>query len=189
MTTLTVSDIGRDMRRVIGSVWGWFVALGVVLMGLGALAFNNLPAATAATVYAVGILMLIGAVAQVGIAFRVRGGSGFGLMLLSALLYGVAGVVAIANPALAAKALTLLLAFGLIFSGVMRIWWSTVMRFLPGWGWITASGIVSVLAGMVFIAGWPANSLWFLGLVLAVDLTFQGASAIGWGIGLKGITS
>jgi uncharacterized membrane protein HdeD (DUF308 family) len=70
----------------------------------------------------------------------------------------------------------------------MRIWWSMVLRSLPGWGWSTASGIVSVVAGIVLIAGWPADTVWLLGMVLAVDLTFQGATAIGLGIALKDLT-
>lgn len=62
MATLTGSDIGIDnTRRGMGSVWGWFIALGVVLILLGVLAFFNLPAATRVSVYAVGIFMLGGA--------------------------------------------------------------------------------------------------------------------------------
>lgn len=45
-----------------------------------------------------------------------------------------------------------------------------------------------MIAGIVFVAGWPTNSVWLLGMVLAVDLTFQGATAIGWGLALKEIT-
>jgi uncharacterized membrane protein HdeD (DUF308 family) len=48
-----------------------------------------------------------------------------------------------------------------------------------------ASGVVSVLAGVVFVLGWPVNSLWLLGMVLAIDLTFQGVCAIAFGLALK----
>lgn len=47
------------------------------------------------------------------------------------------------------------------------------------------SGVVSALVGIVFALGWPVNSLWLLGLVLAIDLTFQGVSAIVFGLTLK----
>jgi uncharacterized membrane protein HdeD (DUF308 family) len=56
---------------------------------------------------------------------------------------------------------------------------------LPGWGWITASGVVTLITGIVFVAGWPADTLYLLGVILAVDLTFQGAMAIGCGFALK----
>ena len=95
----------------------------------------------------------------------------------------------IANPTLAAQVLTLMLAFALVFSGVMRIWWSVMLRVVPGWGWITASGVVSILAGMVFVAGWPADTVYLLGMVLAFDLTFQGITAVALGFTLKSVAA
>lgn len=186
MTTLTHGH--TTGKGEIGSAWGWLVALGVLFVALGILAFANLPAATAASVYAVGILMLIGALAQLFGAVAARSWSGFGVLIFGALLYGAAGVLTIMNPLLAASALTLLLGFSLVLSGSMRIWSSFGLRPLPGWGWITASGLVSAIAGIVFIAGWPADTVYLLGMVLAVDLTFQGATMMAWGIALKALT-
>lgn len=167
------------------SKWGWFVALGVVLLVLGILALGNLLVATLASVFFVGIMMILGAVAQVIHAFRMKGWEGFFYWLLGGLLYGAAGVIAFIDPALAAVALTLLLAVALIASGILRIWTGGRLRPAPGWGWVVASGVVSTLAGIVFALGWPVNSLWLLGLVLAIDLTFQGVSAIVIGLTLK----
>lgn len=185
MTSITKSDIAMPARREIGSSWGWFVALGVLLIVLGVIAFSNLPAATTASVYAVGILMLIGAISQLVGAFYARSWSGFGLLLSSALLYGAAGAIVIANPTLGAWVFTLMLGASLVVSGAMRIWWSLYLRELPGWGWITASGVVTLIAGIAFVAGWPADTVYLLGMILAVDLTFQGAMAIGCGFALK----
>jgi uncharacterized membrane protein HdeD (DUF308 family) len=187
MTTLTRSDF-NTAKHELRSARGWLIGLGVVLIGLGAIAFYNLQAATTVSVYVLGVLMLFGAGVQLASAFVVSRWSRFALFLLSALVYGVAGGFTLANPTLAAQALTLGLALALMVSGGMRIWWSIAVRPLPGWGWITASGLVSVLAGIVFLLGWPANSTYLLGIVLAVDLTFQGAMAIAWGVALKEIT-
>ena len=55
------------------------------------------------------------------------------------------------------------------------------------WGSILASGCVTLAAGIIFVMGWPINTLWLLGMMLAVDLTFQGISAIGFGLALKSI--
>ena len=169
--------------------WGWLVAFGAALIAFGVIAFFNLPAATAASVYAIGVLMLIAGGMQIVASFFARGWSGFGLALTSALLYGVAGALTIANPKLAAEVLTLMLAFSLMFSGVMRIWWSTLLRGLPGWGWIAFSGVVSIVAGLVFVAGWPADTIYLLGMVLAFDLMFQGISAVALGFTLKSIAA
>jgi hypothetical protein len=76
-----------------------------------------------------------------------KGWGGFFYWLLSGLLYGAAGVIAFIDPALAAVALTLVLAIALITSGILRIWMGIRrLRPAPGWGWVVASGVVSVLA-------------------------------------------
>ncbi|HVO89055.1 MAG TPA: DUF308 domain-containing protein, partial [Casimicrobiaceae bacterium] len=76
MTTVARFEI-NSMQPHIGSKWRWFIALGVVLVIVGALAFFNLPAATTASVYLIGIFMFIGALAQLGTAFAVLSWSGF----------------------------------------------------------------------------------------------------------------
>jgi uncharacterized membrane protein HdeD (DUF308 family) len=176
------------LERETGFGWSWFVVLGVSLFVLGTLAFLNLPAAGTLSLYAVGIVMLIGAFAQLGTLLLVPSWRGTSLLALTAVLYGAAGILVIANPMLAVKHLTLMLAFALIFSGGMRIGLSGVMPSLPGWGWIVASGLVTAAAGLVFIGWWPADTLRLLGMVLAIDLTVQGAMAIGFGLSLKAIT-
>ena len=180
------SRIDTDaLERETGFGWGWFMVLGGALIVLGALAFLNLPPAGTVSVYAVGVVMVIGAFAQLGTTLLVPGWSGIGLLALSAILYGAAGIFAIVNPTLAATPLTLLLAFALIFSGIMRIRLTSVMPPLPGWGWVAASGFVTVLSGLVFIHWLFTNTVWLLGMALAVDLTFQGAMVIAFGVALR----
>lgn len=182
----TTSDSHFDPPRAdMGAHWGWFVALGIALLIFGALALGNLVAATIASVLFVGALMIVGGIAQIVAAFRLRRWGGFFFWLISGVLYTGAGVLAFYNPMLAAQALTLLLALSLIVSGLFRI--GSGMRSHPtgGWGWIVASGVVSILVGMIVVAGWPVNSLFMLGIVLAVDLTFQGVADIVFGIAIK----
>ena len=177
-------DLGR-VNAEFRSKWGWFVALGVILCVLGLLAFGNLAIATVATVFYVGALMLVGAVVQIIHAFQVKRWGGFFFWLLSGLLYGAAGVIAFYNPVLAAATLTLLLAVALIASGILRVWSSIRLHPESGWGWVLASGVITILAGIIFAIGWPANTLWLLGIVLAIDLFFQGVAAIAFGVSLK----
>lgn len=181
-----LSPIATDaLERETGFGWGWFIVLGAGLVILGALAFLNLPPAGTVSVYAVGVVMVIGALAQLGTTLLVPRWTGIGLLVLSAILYGAAGVFAIVNPTLAATPLTLLLAFALIFSGIMRIRLTSVMPSMPGWGWVAASGCVSVLCGLVFIHFLFNNAVSLFGTALAVDLTFQGAMVIAFGIALR----
>jgi uncharacterized membrane protein HdeD (DUF308 family) len=180
-TGLSLEQWGAEVR----SKWGWFVALGVLLLLLGLFAFANLVTATIASVYIVGTVMIVAGFAQIINAFQVRRWGGFFFWLLSGLLYGAAGLITVYNPALAAATLTLLLAIALIASGLMRIWSSFQLRPGRGWSWMLASGALTTLVGIVFILGWPVNSLWLLGLFLAIDLIFQGISQILLGVALK----
>ncbi|MGO4439124.1 HdeD family acid-resistance protein [Rhizobium sp. RAF56] len=165
--------------------WGWFVALGLLLLACSLLAFANLFIATVVSVYYVGILMLLGGVVYLVHAFQVRGWEHFLSWALSGLLYTLAGLFAFLNPLLASAAFTLLLAVALVVAGVFRVFVGRRMKPGKGWGWIVFSGVVTVLAGCVVWLGWPVNSLWILGLFLAVDLFFQGWTLVVFGFGVR----
>ena len=55
-----VEAVNVALRPPLREKWGWFVALGVALIMGGGIAFGNVLAATVASVYYVGMIMLIG---------------------------------------------------------------------------------------------------------------------------------
>lgn len=166
--------------------WGWFVALGFALLVFGFIAAGNLLWATVVTVYYVGMLMIVGGVVYLGHAFQVKAWKDTIHWVLSALLYLAAGVLAFVNPILTSKVLTLFMACALLVSGLFRIFVALRARGEGGgWGWLLAGGVVTALAGIVFLIGWPVNSLWLLGLFLAFDLAMQGWALIGFGLALR----
>lgn len=167
------------------SKWGWFVALGVVLILLGFYASYNIFIATIASVFTVGVLMLISGILQIIHAFYVKSWSNFIWLVLTGLVYAAAGIMAFMNPVLASTILTFLLAAALVGVGVLRIVAGLNARPAKGWGWILFSGIITLLAGIVIAIGWPVNSLWILGMFLAVDLIIQGWAMAAFGFALK----
>ncbi|TCM80927.1 HdeD family acid-resistance protein [Rhizobium sp. BK068] len=167
------------------SKWGWFAALGLLLIVCGLIALANVALATVVSVYYVGILMLIGGIVYLVHAFQVRSWDQVLFWALSGVLYVLAGVFAFENPLLASAALTLFLAIALLIAGVFRIWVGWRMRPVKGWGWVLASGIITALAGVVVYLGWPVNSLWILGLFLACDLLIQGWSMLAFGLAIR----
>lgn len=185
--TLT-PDLSGTLKEHIGelrSKWGWFVALGILMLVVGGIALGNLLIATVASVYLVGIMMLIAGGAEIAHAFGVKTWGGFFLWLLGGLLYAIGGIIAFSNPLLAAGVLTLLLAASLIASGVARGWIGYKHWSHNGSGWIIAAAIITVLCGIVIAIGWPTNSLWVLGMFLAIDMIFQGWTSIALGLALK----
>jgi uncharacterized membrane protein HdeD (DUF308 family) len=165
--------------------WGLWIALGVLWIVLGLIAFANLLWATVVSVYTAGFVMLIGGIAQIIHALSLKSWRRFFLWMASGLIYSAAGVAAFYNPVLAAAALTLALASILIISGIVRIAAGLQFRHDGAWSWIVASGVMTTLVGVIFLVGWPVNTLYLLGLVLAIDLVFQGISAIGFGFAIK----
>lgn len=163
---------------------GWLLALGVALVLLGLCASANLFFATIATIYYVGAMMLVGGVFQIVHAFGTRKRGAAGLWTLSGLLYLLAGLSAFLDPLFAAALLTLLLAVFLGASGLLRLWVAFGTD-VAGRGWIVVSGIASILVAVAIGIGWPVNTLWILGLILAVDLLFQGVALLAVGFSMK----
>ena len=164
---------------------GWIVALGIIYVVAGFVALGSVVLATVATVFVVGIMMLIAGVAEVINAFQIKTWGKFLLWLLLGVLYIVAGFVTFENPLLAAALLTLLLGFSLVASGLMRIVLAFSMKEGAPWIWVALSGTITLLLGLVILAHWPVSGLYILGLFLGIDLVFAGASWISVGFGLR----
>ena len=164
--------------------WGWIVALGVVYLIAGIIALGSVVMATIASVYVVGIMMLIAGVFEVIHSFQIKSWGRFIFWLLLGVLYIIAGFVAFDNPLLTAVWLTLILGAALVASGVMRVFLGFNMQGGSPWIWVVVSGLITLLLGMIILIHWPVSSLWTLGIFLGVDLVFAGASWIGVGMGL-----
>jgi uncharacterized membrane protein HdeD (DUF308 family) len=164
---------------------GWIVALGLVYLIAGFIALGSVAMATVASVFVVGIMMLLAGVAEIINAFQVKTWGKFLLWLLLGVLYVVAGFAAFENPLLAAAVLTLVLGVALVASGIMRIILAFGMKEGMPWMWIVLSGVITLLLGGVVLAHWPVSSLYVLGIFLGVDLVFAGAGWIGLGLGLR----
>ena len=170
---------------VLRARWGWFVAIGIALIVLGGAALVHVLTATLVSVIFVGIMMLLGAVGLLVQAWRVKNWSGFLIWSVSGLLYGAAGIVAIVNPFTGAVFLTLLLGATLIGAGAFRLWVWFQHRSQPGALWTALSGLLTLAVGILIAIGWPANSLTILGLLLGIDLLFQGWSLLFTGLALR----
>jgi uncharacterized membrane protein HdeD (DUF308 family) len=164
---------------------GWIIALGVIYSIAGFIALGSVMMATVASVYVVGIMMVIAGVAEVINAFQVRTWGRFLFWLLLGALYIVGGFAAFANPLLAAALLTLVLAAALIVSGGTRIALAFGMRGVGPWLWVALSGAITLLLGLVILTHWPVSSLYILGLFLGIDLLLVGSSWIGIGLRLR----
>jgi uncharacterized membrane protein HdeD (DUF308 family) len=153
--------------------WGWFLAFGLVQIGAGVLAISFTFSATLASVVVLGTLFLVAAGAQLVVAVSALGRRGSLLFLLLSVLYGIAGLLTLRHPLLAAEGLTLMLAAAFLVGGAFRIVAALVERF-PGWGWVLTNGIVTFLMGLLIWEQWPESGLWVLGMFVGIDLVING---------------
>jgi uncharacterized membrane protein HdeD (DUF308 family) len=165
--------------------WGWIVALGVVYLVVGFIALGSVVTATVASVFVVGVMMIIAGIAEVFSAFQIKNWGRFLLWVLLGALYIVAGFVTFENPLLAAAVLTLILGASLVASGVVRIILAFSMKRETPWVLVLLSAVITLLLGLLILAHWPVSSLYILGLFLGIDLIMAGVGWIGLGLGMR----
>jgi uncharacterized membrane protein HdeD (DUF308 family) len=186
--TNTISAFGPGSGLSLAPLrakWGWIVALGVVYLVAGVVALGSIVSATVASVWVVGIMMIIAGVAEVINAFQVKTWGRFFFWLILGALYIFAGFVAFDNPFLTAVWLTLFLGAALVASGILRIFLGFNMKAGSPWIWIVVSGLITLLLGVIILVHWPFSAVYTLGIFLGVDLVFAGAGWIGLGLGLR----
>src|SRR6478609_4610438 len=130
MSDLIASRSGPRPR----SRWGWFVALGIAQLVLGAIAWFDVIAFTIAGVIFIGALLLVAGVFQVVHAFMDREWGGFALHLLTGMLYIIGGALLMNEPLEGSVIITILVAVALIIGGILRIVIGLQHRHMPGWG-------------------------------------------------------
>ncbi len=170
----------------IRSYWGRFTALGIVFMTLGLFCIFYSAIATTATVLVVGWMLLIGGVMSLVQSVWVRNWSGFFLFFLNALLWSIIGYQLIRHPHEGAAGVTLVLGSLFVVGGLFRIVGASLLRF-PSWAWAALSGFVSLVLGVLVLAHIPVMSVFFLGIVVGVDLLTDGIAFVAFGTQLHSI--
>jgi len=184
-TTASPFGSGAGPLAPLKAKWGWIVALGVVYLIAGIIALGSVVPATVASVYVVGLMMLVAGVVEVIGAFQMRSWGRFFFWLILGVLYVFAGFIAFENPLLTAVWLTLFLGAALVASGILRIFLAFNMQAHSPWIWVVISGVITLLLGVIILIHWPVSAVYTLGIFLGVDLVFAGASWIAFGASLR----
>jgi len=157
--------------------WGWFFALGILLVLLGLVVMGSAYTATIFSVLFFGFLLVGAGIVQIVQAVLAREWSGFFLSLLLSILYVVVGALCIANPVTAAMNMTLLIAAFCFIGGLFKMIVSLVIRF-ESWGWVFFNGLVTFILGALIYSEWPLSGLWLIGAFVGIDMLLSGWSWI-----------
>ncbi len=170
----SVEAIMGDLSRS----WGWLLGLGIVFVLLGTIGLGMAVTLTLVSVVYFGVMLMIGGTGQLIFAFKAGGWRNVLPSAITGLLYLVAGFSVIRNPTVASTLITLVLAGALIVIGFMRAWMAFQFRASRQWAWPLLGGLAGVVFGLVILFHWPVSGTWVIGVILAVDLIFNGWSSI-----------
>ena len=172
---------GESLR----SSWVWLALLALISLVGGVLALFNPFAATLAATLMAGWAFAILGVIQLVQAFQVRGWGGFIWSLLFGVLTLVVGVSLIFNPLAGMVSLTLLVAVLFLIMGAIKIMYGFSLRPVAGWGWVLASGILSLALGIMILADFPYSATAVLGILLGIELLSNGVLFLLVALGLR----
>ena len=169
----TVIDNFAESVRETRKEWGWYLALGILLIAIGAFAIYSGYAATQASVIVLGAVLLAAGVIQLVAMFGARGAGHVILFLLVGLLDIVVGLMLMEHPDAGALVLTLLLAVAFFFGGIFRFFIANFLQF-PHYGWTALSGILTCILGLLLWMQWPVSAAWFIGFAVGLNFIFAG---------------
>ena len=159
-----------------------FIILGAFMVIGGLLALANPFAASIAVTTLVGIFFLVAGIGQLWIAWstpeddhRLWHGA-LGLLTL------VIGVMLLANPVAGTLSLTLIVGLLFVMSGGARLGIAFRMRDSRYFWLLLVSGALSALIGLLILGNIATAATTILGLLLGIQLLFEGAALIALGL-------
>jgi len=148
-----------------------FIILGVIaatLPGLTTLSFELL----------IGSLLVIGGLSQVWRSFKQPSTSELIITLLSGIIYGVTGVLLWVYPLVGMLTLTVLVALFFLLEGIIKIIAAIRLYKVGNIFWLFLSGVIALaMAGLIWY-GWPTAGIWFIGLLIGINMIFYGCTAV-----------
>lgn len=151
----------------------WSIAMGAGLIILGLLTITVAGFTTFVTIVFLGLVLSIRGIVDVVHAVASRSEKGFWWRLFGGTLSLVIGVLLISRPVVGILSLTFLIAVLLISSGLFRTIAAPIEQG-SRWGWVMFGGITSLILGFIVLSGWPVSAVWFIGLLVGIEILTQG---------------
>ena len=168
------------------SSWCWIFCLGILLLLCGTTAIVYPVLSSLAAISVLGVVLIIGGIATIVGAFWAGKWSGFLVQLLVGILYVGAGFVVTDRPLISVLLLTVFVAVSFIVMGTFRALAAMLIRF-PQWGWALLNGVITLLAGIVIYRQLPFDALWVVGLLVGLEMLFNGWTWIMLSLALRRI--
>jgi len=171
------SEVMREaMRDAVRRHSFWYLAQGALMVVAGVFALIYPVLSSVAAVFFLGWLLIVGGILQGIGLIGARNVPHFWLQLVSVVLFIVVGLLFLRNPGESLLTLTLLLIVFFMVEGISKVIFALTIRPLTNWGWVLASGIVSIVLSVYLWANIPVTAVWLIGVFLGIELICEGAA-------------
>lgn len=180
MSELGSSASAENAANTIAANRGWFLALGILLIIVGAAAIMSPFYGTLAGARVFGWILIFSGIMSGVHAFSAQGWGGVILQVLIAILWIAGGIWLLTQPLAGAISLTIVLIAVLLVQGLFTAITAFQIRPTEGWGWMLWSGIASIILGLMLWMRFPSSALWAIGLLFGLGLFSTDGLLLRW---------
>ena len=156
----------------------WAIFMGVLTAAIGT-AMILYPMATATvTTFFFGGSLIVAAITTLIFAFYSSSPGPFFLKVMLSIVYGIAGIGLLVNPALGVATLTIALGTMLVFQSILEFATAISYRNEIPWGGLVASSLLTLALGLMILFQWPFSSTWAIGTMVGVGVLTAGITRI-----------
>ncbi len=185
LLTSQLTDVQAKVLGAVANRPGTLIWMGLLMIALGTIGIMAETLFSIASISLVGGFALAAGIMQALHALQAKGWKSVSIQMVFALIYIAIGVIVWVSPAAALEGVTLYLATLFFATGVLRLMTAFQHTAFSGWFMPLVSAALSILLGGLILAGWPDNSTWVPGMLIAIELLLQGWSIFFLGIAAK----
>jgi uncharacterized membrane protein HdeD (DUF308 family) len=168
---MNVTSTAAVERRAVE--WSVLVSVGMILVGIAAII---VPAVAGITVTVlVGWLLIASGIAHLMFGWELRTTGVLTWELLLGTLYIFVGCYLLFHISAALAAFTVVLGIYLFVEAILEFVLSYRLRPLPGWGWLTLDGVLTLLLAILI---WRTSAPLAIGVLVGISLLLSGISRL-----------
>lgn len=178
-----VNELLMPLKKRSGAMIGW----GIFCIVLGTIGlFAPIAFSVGVTIF-IGAMLLVSGATGLALFWKAEGWGARTAAIVLALLTALTGLLLMFYPIAGTETLTLFLASYFIAIGLVKCWVALSNTDAKGWGLMLFSAIISLLLGGCLWWGWPQSATWIFGIFVAIELIFDGWTALIFGLEVRAL--
>lgn len=167
------------------SDWSKWLLLGLLSVLFGVLALGNAVAVSVAIAWVTGSMLLLAGTFQTIVGFMDDGPGNKFVSVVLGLLVAILGISFMRNPFEGVMSITLVVTLFIGGGGLLRLIWAFRMRETNYFWMMLVSGALSILLAAYIFANFEQASQKVLGILLGIELLFNGLALVVLGLFLR----